>query len=311
MAETNTALDILESARAKMAKLHTETVNGMILMKFQGADIKSVVDKIGALEINSDDVILDGYQRSGNHWTYEILRLILDEKAKVGDSTYFESCLDFMSTETLEKVVPTLPSPRLLTSHYWPEYLPRQATEKRARFIFLFRNPKDAWVSWYRLTSSYKNENLGFFGSWDEFFELQMAGEFLWSSYFDFVLKTEAFIAAHPELPVHLLQYEELKAEPVRVIRELCRFLGRDESVAEAIEEATRFDSMKSVLKQGKVGQLEKAILKENTDVVLYKGTSGGWKDYFSPSQNERFHRCFKEKLAGSKLGEMLGKNLG
>jgi hypothetical protein len=45
--------------------------------------------------------------------------------------------------------------------------------EKKVKMVYLERNPKDTWVSMYNQAIGHKG-NIGYHGSWEQFFELMM-----------------------------------------------------------------------------------------------------------------------------------------
>ncbi|XP_035825099.1 sulfotransferase 1A2-like [Aplysia californica] len=137
-----------------------------------------------------------------------------------------------------------------------------------------------------------------------------MNGEFLFGSWFQHVLAVEEFISEHPELPVCVIQFEELKERPAEVIQELCRFLQVPDDKAEDIADATRFQNMKKEVLRGGVGALTREYLKDEQQGFIRKGSTGDWKRHFTVGQNERFDQMFHSKMAGSKLAQQLEKYL-
>lgn len=69
----------------------------------------------------------------------------------------------------------SIPSPRILDTHCSFKYLPSQHIEKKNKIVHIVRNPKDVCVSFYHHASKDKFTN--FNGSWNDFFDLWMAGK--------------------------------------------------------------------------------------------------------------------------------------
>jgi hypothetical protein len=53
--------------------------------------------------------------------------------------------LDFRSPE----IIRSIPSPRVLNSHYPCKLVPREMLQKGTKIVHVMRNPKDAFVSFY------------------------------------------------------------------------------------------------------------------------------------------------------------------
>jgi len=81
---------------------------------------------------------------AGTHWTWEILNVLLTgEMTKKPKQT---TMLDFMSTEHIG----ALESPRVLNTHHPPHLLPKDIKEKKkAKIVYIYRNPKDVAISSY------------------------------------------------------------------------------------------------------------------------------------------------------------------
>ncbi|XP_035826652.1 sulfotransferase family cytosolic 1B member 1 isoform X2 [Aplysia californica] len=158
-----------------------------------------------------------------------------------------------MNTKVDEKLQAIVGPRRIITSHLPPKFLPEDIFRKQVKLVYIMRNSKDTLVSWYDMASKYEQDTVRFQGTWEEFLELQLAGEYLWGSWFEHVLAWEKFMSDNPEVPVFVAQYEKLKEQPADVIRDLCRFLGQPDTLAEQIATATSFDNMKAGTQKKKV----------------------------------------------------------
>ena len=68
--------------------------------------------------------------------------------------------------------IDALPSPRVLNSHLLFRHLPADMLKKKTKTIFLYRNPKDVAVSFYKFHSSFAvYEYEGQFGNWLKLFQ--------------------------------------------------------------------------------------------------------------------------------------------
>ncbi|XP_012934970.1 sulfotransferase 6B1 [Aplysia californica] len=133
----------------------------------------------------------------------------------------------------------------------------------------------------------------------------QLVGEIPWGSWFDHVLEMEKFLKEYPDSPVHVIQYEKMKKDPVSEIKKLCDFLGRLNVNVEELALATSFAQMKQN-KDPVYRQSEGTFCHKGSLGVMVKGTIGGWCERFTVDQSERYDKAFEEKMKGSKLADMV-----
>ncbi|XP_077874637.1 amine sulfotransferase-like [Ictidomys tridecemlineatus] len=130
------------------------------LLEFKGYNFERslvkihIVESADDFEIRDDDVFIITYPKSGTIWTQQILSLIYfeghrnrTEDIKTMDrAPFFEyniHNLDFIK----------MPSPRLFTSHL-PYYLvPKGLKNKKAKILYIYRNPKDVLVSFFHFSN--------------------------------------------------------------------------------------------------------------------------------------------------------------
>jgi len=80
----------------------------------------------------------------GTHWTWEILNVLLT--GKMNKKPKEAAMLDFISSESID----ALESPRILNTHHPPHLLPKDIKEKKkAKIVYIYRNPKDVAISAY------------------------------------------------------------------------------------------------------------------------------------------------------------------
>ena len=83
------------------------------------------------------------------------------------------------------EAVGKMKSPRLIKSHFPGQMLPPDIMSKKARIVYVARNPKDLAVSYYYFTLG--NPAFRAYKTWDEFFNDYYSGngEFKILVYFD------------------------------------------------------------------------------------------------------------------------------
>ncbi|KAK3775707.1 hypothetical protein RRG08_050542 [Elysia crispata] len=184
------------------------------------------LDVIKSLQMRDDDVILTGFPKSGSHWFYEILNMLLMGKAEYLPRGKAADMIDANSPDQVEGIR----SPRVLNTHVRFRYLPREAIEKKTKIVVLLRNPKDVCVSLYNHMKDWLHG--GYTGSWQDFFDIYMdtGCSLVHGNWFDTVLDWEQEMAENQHLPIRLASFEEMFKNPVEQILELSKFLELDRS---------------------------------------------------------------------------------
>ncbi|KAL8186430.1 UNVERIFIED_CONTAM: hypothetical protein K2H54_070358 [Gekko kuhli] len=185
------------------------------------------------------------------------------------------------------------PSPRLFAAHL-PYYLvPKALRSRRAKVIYVSRNPKDVLVSYYHFTRlSARIETAGNLGNFMEEF---LAGKVLASSWLDHV---EGWYAHKDDFNILFLTYEEMKKDLRSSVLKICRFLGKkltEEELQVVVDKAT-FDKMRMDPRTN-YENMPPDLIEKGKGHFLRKGTVGDWKNMMTVAQSERFDSVFKERM--------------
>ena len=140
----------------------------------------------------------------------------------------------------------------------------------------------------------------GFQGSWEEFFELQLAGEYGYGSWFDYIQEWNTFIQENPD-KVFLAQFELMRENPKVVFKYLCRFLDKSEDVADMVVDASSFDAMKIGTEEKQKSENKRTVQNGN-NMSMMTGKVSNWKTKFTIEQSERFNQFFKDYFKGSSV---------
>lgn len=220
-------------------KIKVTQCNGKI---YPIVDVSKVLS-IPHITIREDDILLCSYPKSGCHWVYEILHMMVNKHLHLTCSgKEFEGGIDVMPDILLD----SLPSPRVLNSHLCYHELPIGIKEHKTKIILLVRNPKDTVVSFYNHHISGK-EVYGYEGNFCDYFKLFMDGELEFGGYFDYILDWDSVMRNQCNNAIHLITYENLKNSPLETIQQVARFFNIEltDSFAVQILEACQFDKMK------------------------------------------------------------------
>ncbi|XP_015677052.1 amine sulfotransferase-like [Protobothrops mucrosquamatus] len=235
------------------------------------------IDLLDSLEIRDDDIFIITYPKSGTIWTQNIVSLILHEGHR--DETENITLIDrapWLEYNILNVDFPSCPSPRLFSSHL-PYYLvPKGLRSRRAKIIYVLRNPKDVMVSnYYFHKLSVKVETPKDFST---FFEKFLAGKVFCSSWLDHV---EGWYAHKGDFNILFLSYEEMK---------------KDNDPKHTSKSTTEW------LKKKRLKVLQWPKVQTSTRLKWCGGTSesctiGDWKSTMTVAQNEKFDRVFKDRI--------------
>jgi hypothetical protein len=171
-----------------------------------------------------------------------------------------------------------------------------QGLNARPKIVVVTRNPLDACVScYYHAFNPYK---CGWpFEAWAAMWFKGMVPN---GSWYDWV---KGWYEAKVHYPDDILwiQYEDVQANKAAVITSLANFTGiayNDELIAKVVA-GSSFESMK-----------EKAM-EQGGDIFghLRKGTSGDWKNHFTPELVEEFRRKYESSMQGTALRYSLGSD--
>jgi estrone sulfotransferase len=231
------------------------------------------IERIG---VRDDDVFIVSYPRSGNTW----MRFFLANLLAPRETITFRNIENFVpDLHKSASGIPDCCGHRYIKSHY-PSY------DCYPRFIYLYRDGRDAVVSYYHYVSGRK----AFTGNFDEFLFSPHASKF--GSWREHVTAALDFAASFPER-VLVLRYETMREKTDDFAAKAASFAGIEfdqHDLAAAIAKSS-FDQLKSIEK--KFGGEET----QDQGAFFRRGETGQWRHYFTDALYERYLRDNRQTL--------------
>ena len=190
-------------------------------------------------------------------------------------------------------------SRRLLGTHCPLVLLPESVMNSGCKIVYLCRNIKDIFVSYWHFTNKLGSTETSF----EEFFDLFCKGVSLSGPVWDHVLGYWKASLDKPQ-KVLFLKYEEMTQEPACNLKHLAEFLGcpisQEEETAGVVDEILglcSFDQMRNleVNKSGTLGNLRNHAFFRN-------GKVGDWKNDLPSEMAGRLDQITAQKFHGSGL---------
>ncbi|KAM5165191.1 amine sulfotransferase-like [Mantella aurantiaca] len=259
-----------------------------------GVTTPEIIDSLEHMEIRDSDVFLVTYPKSGTIWTQQVLNLIFHEGKRNGS----EDINNMTRAPWIEYNLYNIdfnkrPSPRLFTSHL-PDYLmPKDLKFKRAKIVYVSRNPKDVLLSFYHFYKLYTQLHITL--EWETFLDLFISGRVLGGSWFDHL---RGWNTHKEDYNILFLTYEEMKKDLRSAVMKICNFVNikLDDQAIDTVVEKSSFTNMKRD-PLANYGFIEKDILDFEKGDFLRKGTVGDWKNRMTVAQSEKFDKIYKDKM--------------
>ncbi|XP_072176597.1 sulfotransferase 1A1-like [Diadema setosum] len=277
--------------------------------------LDSSIEAMQTFEVRSDDIWLCTYPKSGTHWMFEIVGLILargvpekiNRSLAIGavetidmtqkmPATREEELKNPLDLSPFADKIAKAPSPRVIITHLPLRFLPPKL-EERGRVIYVGRNPKDALNSLYNMAMRVETKPPDF--SWEPLLGSFLEDKGIYGPWRDHVRE---FWKIRGKKNAAFFFYESMKKDPVGSVRDVAAHIGVDLTTEELqkVVEHSSFKGMSKTYATGGAGAKEgnKDFFEQiKTLPFLGKGYAGQWKDRFTVAQNEMFDKFYNEKM--------------
>ena len=250
-----------------------------------------------------DDVFVVAYGKSGHHWSYDFINMLLKGNLELDNIVKEAYFLEFLlpaagGMSSFDRMA----SPRMIFTHFHADALPKEVFTQKRKIVRLIRNPKDVAVSafYHRQVMPKVCSTM----TWNEYIETLMdviegkkeSGELFLikgSDWFTYELDSEAKLNNLDHSIV--LYYEDLKEDMFVQLKKLAQFLGKhhnDEFLAK-IAEKTNI----SYVKRNKDLSMHDVMMQDGS--LYRKGVIGDWRNHFTADQARRFDAIIESKMKG------------
>lgn len=278
-------------------------VDGVVLPHNGEGQQVNITDLQSRFALRPSDVILSSYPKTGSTWLQQTVKLIRNNGVEDGRNVdQAVPLLEYLTPEDTE----AMSSPRCFKTHVPFRLIPGgKPVATSAKYIYIYRNPKDAAVSLYHFSVGFQfAPSL----SWDDFFGIVM----------DETLMPYGFILDHVQdwwrhraaSNILIVSYESMKKNLPQAVKTIADFLGyrlSPETISK-IADQTTFKAMKK--NPAGNGEYYDKYRREKSSPFMRKGVVGDWRNYFTEEQSARMDEECAKRFSGSGLEFDYGSQL-
>mmetsp|Transcript_30048 Transcript_30048/g.72160 ORF Transcript_30048/g.72160 Transcript_30048/m.72160 type:complete len:386 (-) Transcript_30048:145-1302(-) len=253
------------------------------------------------------DVFICSYPKSGTTWVQNIVRHLLRREDEL-----LSAAVPWLEATGchLDNFVEQQNALNESTIRAYKTHAPRElfhpgsrapgAGQAVCKVIYVARNPKDTAVSlWHHARGG--GGGCQYRGPWAHFLGIFLDGKVENGCWFQHV---KGWLDWHRQDPEHILwlTYEDLCDRNEDCVRRIAKFVGcevEDSRIAE-ISSKCNIASMKS----------DRNVTHAWLTAEIRKGGVGGWRNYFTVSQNTAFDECYRQRMTGINASFNFGEGL-
>ncbi|KAI5419535.1 hypothetical protein KIW84_043631 [Lathyrus oleraceus] len=197
----------------------------------------------------------------------------------------------------------TISSPRIFSTHLSYESLPKSVKDSTCKVLYLCRDPKDVFVSFWHFISNVRSKRNGTLPL-EEAFECFCRGVCPFGPFWEHVLGYWKK-SLESSNKVMFLKYEEMKMKPCFYLKEIAKFLEcpfskeeESKGVVDDILNLCSFDKLGNL----EVNKTEKVFFNIENKYFFRLGQIGDWKNHLTTEMIEHINSITKKKLVNHGL---------
>ncbi|KAL7222106.1 hypothetical protein ACSBR1_023924 [Camellia fascicularis] len=257
------------------------------------------------------DIILCSAPKSGTTWLKALAFAILTRTRYDFSSnpllvTMPHDCVPMLEVDIVQNPGNRSPEFPLLSTHIPFSSLPTSIVASGSRIVYICRDPKDAFVSFWHFIVKVRPE-IGFLPL-EVVFEMFCRGVSYYGPYWDHVLGYWKASLEQPE-KVLFLKYEDMKREASVCVKRLAEFMGHpfssseeSKGVMEQVLKLCSFENLSNleVNKKGRHRANTPVAIENNT--YFRRGKVGDWKNHLTDQMIRRMNHITEQKLGSCGL---------
>lgn len=249
--------------------------------------------------VRHDDVFVVASPKCGTTWTQQIVKLVRNNGVDDGQESHVAvPWLEQMTVDEAE----AMESPRSFFSHLPCQMMPGgDPNTTPAKYIYVYRNPKDHSVSLYHMFCALWDKKIPF----ENFIEMM----YFKDDKIDYFINLLGWWEKRGASNLLILSYEEMKRDLKTVVSRIATFLGYNlsDEVVKMIVEQTTFGKMKENPSANQSWMNE--FVKDKSFKFMRKGVIGDWRNYFTDELSARMDTLIAEKLGSTAIVFDYGDN--
>ncbi|KAJ8031914.1 Sulfotransferase 1 family member D1 [Holothuria leucospilota] len=274
----------------------------------------TAIDAVKMFKYRDDDILIASYPKCGTHWINEVIQLMIHGgDPQQLDDKHRRVCLEIEDTIDISKagqVKPSVllvnedPSPRVLMTHLTPGYLSEETWKMRIPVIYIFRDPRDVCLSFYKfLRQFFVGENEPFLEgvSFEQFLLDFIEGNVPFSGWCEHALSYEDCWKRGEN--ILFITYEDMNRDLSSVITAVGKHIGCP--ISDDVMEKVIANSTKEAMQKNYNAKEDKTSkLKVDVSKFVNTGVSGNWEKVHSDVDWCTLNSVFKEKVKDSEFAQ-------